>query len=189
MTRLTMSDRLGSRGAAVLVVASIAVAATRTGAHAAIATDSTQFTIAAGPLTFFPAPALTDTASNPHGNVAGVTLGAFGVRDASGSGRGWNVTVQNGELATVDALTLNSSGAAFTSRTGTSGIPPALRCAGGCVLGQTPTLIATATDSAGMGTWVASGWLSSSLSLWAPAPGAFAAERRADLIWTLGTGP
>ncbi len=120
----------------------------------------------------------------------------FGVDDTTGSGSGWNVTVQGatgggnspvfaqycpsgGGCGTVGyvgggaslpsgSLTLTTTGASW-STTGGSGTTPAFSCSSGCSLDtSTATKIASAAAGGGKGPWTSSGLASNSLSLGLP---------------------
>lgn len=135
------------------------------GAQAQTSNDSTSFSVTGGSLAFSAAPAMpalpaiTLTGSAQTTNT---TMTNFGVDDATGTGSGWNVTVQghtgaglsavfaqycpnatcgtdsgpgyvaSGATLPADSLTLNSTSASFTPGAGTSGTAPTLQCNATC---------------------------------------------------------
>lgn len=169
---------------------------------AATQEDHTQFTVSAGSLSFSTAPALpalgTVTLTGAP-QTSHATMTSFGVADATGSGSGWNVTVEgqsgsgksavfaqycgkakcgsdsegyvaSGATLPADSLTLESSGASFSGQGGTTGTAPTLQCSSSCAIDSpTPVKIASAASGAGLGTWLASGFAAPSLSLATPA--------------------
>jgi hypothetical protein len=81
-------------GAFALMVAAVAVAPA--GALAATANDQTQFSVTGGSLSFLTAPAmptLTPLTLDGTAQTTNTPMTNFTVRDATGSGSGWNVTV------------------------------------------------------------------------------------------------
>ena len=159
-----------------------------------------QVAITAGTLSFATAPTVPNLGSvvlDGDPQTIDATMNPFAIDDATGSGSGWNVTVQGdsdsgyspvfaeycpggacgtlgyvsaGATLPADSLTLDSTGASFVDPGGTSGVAPALTCDSGCSLDSAaPVTIATATPDTGMGTWSAEGWSSASLVLSTPA--------------------
>jgi hypothetical protein len=158
--------RLGKATTALVAAASAASAlALASPAFAATANDTTQFSVTAGTLSFTTAP---DVPNLPALTLTGVaqtlnaTMANFGVSDATGSGAGWNVTV-NGDAAggksavfkryctqaggcaadpfgyvaggatlAANSLTLNSTSAGFSAQGGTTGVAPTHQCNGAC---------------------------------------------------------
>ena len=154
--------RLAATALAIGLLATLAAAAP---ASAATSNDTTQFSVTAGALSFGTAPdvpnlsALTLTGQSQTSNA---TMNSFSTVDATGSGSGWNVTVQGdssggksavfkqfcpnatcgsdtgpayvtgGATLAANSLTLNSTGAGFTAQNGTTGTAPAHQCAAGC---------------------------------------------------------
>lgn len=100
--------------------------------------------------------------------------------------------VPGGKALAPGSLTLTSSGASFTGGLGTA---PTLQCASACALdGASPVKVAS--DGTGLlsgeGTWTAGGFSTSSLALAAPTTlRALPSEEvyRANVLWTLSTGP
>jgi hypothetical protein len=79
--------------AAASVAASLAISAP---ALAATSTDTTQFSVTAGTLSFTTspdAPNLPALTLNGQAQTLNAQMGNFGVSDATGTGSGWNVTV------------------------------------------------------------------------------------------------
>jgi hypothetical protein len=150
-------------GAFALVMAAVAVAPV--GALAATSNDQTQFSVTGGSLSFFPAPAmptLTGITLNGQAQTTNSTMTNFTVRDATGSGSGWNVTVSgnnaggksavfaqycptgtcgmdtgpgyvsSGQTLPANSLTLTSTGGSFSAQNGSTGTAPTLQCSSGC---------------------------------------------------------
>jgi hypothetical protein len=154
------------------------------------------------------------------------------VLDATGSGSGWNVTVQgdsgsgksavfkeyctdgtasngcntavgggpgpgyvtDGFTLPAGSLTLNSTGADFTGLPGTVGTAPSHLCSAGCALDSaTAVSVASIATGLGLGTWLAQGYSSASVSLATPSTlryiGAGNKVYRVNLLWTLASGP
>jgi hypothetical protein len=147
----------------------------------------------------------------------------FTVQDATGSGSGWNVTVNgnsntgkspvfkqycpnatcgtdsgpgyvtSGQTLSANSLTLNSTSASFGAQNGSTGTAPSLVCGSGCYVDSGSAVkVASAAASAGMGTWATTGWTGTSLALSTPTTLRTLQTNevyRADLVWTLNTGP
>jgi|GEM_PF-1934293 hypothetical protein len=127
--------------------------------------DHTQFSVTAGSLSFSTTPglpALSSVTLNGQAQTTNNTMTGFGVADATGSGSGWNLTVEgqtgagksavfaqycgkvakcgadsegyvpSGKTLPADSLTLNSTGASFSAQNGTTGTAPTLQCSSGC---------------------------------------------------------
>lgn len=134
-------------------------------AGAATSNDTTQFAVTAGALSFGTAPDVPNFAGvtlNGQSQTTNATMTSFSTVDATGSGLGWNVTVQGdtsankspifkqfcptatcgtdtgpgyitgGATLAANSLTLNSTGAGFTAQNGTTGTAPTQQCAAGC---------------------------------------------------------
>jgi hypothetical protein len=161
--------------------------------------NTTQFEVIAGTLKFATAPvvpALGSVTIKGEAQTTHGTMNNFSVQDATGSGAGWNVTVQ-GQTGTgksavfkqycetvacgtigyvsggvelpANSLTLNSTSASFTGENGSTGTAATLPCSSGCNVDHaTAVTIAEAATSAGMGTWGTTGFTSSSLTLSTP---------------------
>jgi hypothetical protein len=98
--------------------------------------------------------------------------------------------VSGGYTLPAASLKLTSTGASFTGANGTA---PTFQCSAGCSLdAAAPTKVASAAAGAGLGPWQTSGFSATSLSLsTATTLRALPANEiyRADLLWTLGSGP
>jgi hypothetical protein len=211
---------------ALYAVAAAVITAVIAPATALAATDQTQFTVTGGSLSFSPAPALptlTAITLNGQAQTTNTTMTNFTVLDATGSGAGWNVTVNgnsaggkspvfkqycpnatcggdtgpgyvtSGQTLAANSLILSTTGASFTGQNGTTGTAATLQCASACnVDSATAVKIASAAAGAGMGTWATTGWGGSSLALSTPSTlKTLQANEvyRADLVWTINSGP
>jgi putative surface cell wall-binding protein len=211
---------------ATLAAAATAVLALPGAASAASATDQTQFSVTGGSLSFSSAPAmptLTAIALNGQAQVTDTTMTNFAVQDATGSGAGWNVTVDGngsagksavfkqycpnatcgtdsgpgyvaaGQALPADSLTLTSTGASFTGQNGSTGTAPALQCGSACNVDSASAVkVASAATGAGMGTWATTAWAGTSLALSTPSTLRTLQPSevyRADLVWSLNSGP
>ena len=158
---ISISKRAAAAAAAVAITAVLAPA----GALAATANDQTTFSVTGGSLSFATAPALptlTAITLNGQAQTTNTTMTNFSVLDATGSGAGWNVTVNGnaaggksavfkqycpnatcgsdsgpgyvsgGQTLAANSLTLSSTGASFTGQNGTTGTAPTLQCASAC---------------------------------------------------------
>lgn len=158
--------RTGNATRAVLAAATAAIMlVASSSAYAATSSDTTQFSVTAGSLAFTTvpdAPNLPGLTLNGQSQTLNATMGNFGVSDATGSGSGWNVTV-NGDSAggksavfkqycpsancgtdtgpgyvaggftlAANSLTLNSTSAGFSAQNGTTGTAPTHQCGAGC---------------------------------------------------------
>jgi hypothetical protein len=98
--------------------------------------------------------------------------------------------VTGGQALPAASLKLNSTGASFTGANGTA---PTFQCSSTCsVDAAAPTKVASAAAGAGLGPWQSTGLGASSLSLsTATTLRALPANEiyRADLLWTLSSGP
>ncbi len=153
-------------------MASFALAATCSLALAANAiaqtqNDTTDFSVIAGSLSFATVPAMPALGAitlNGAAQTTNATMTNFGVDDGTGSGSGWNVTVQghtggglspvfaqycpnatcgtdpgpgyvaSGATLPANSLTLTSTGASFAPGSGSSGTAPTLQCGSGCAV-------------------------------------------------------
>jgi hypothetical protein len=194
-------------------------------AMAATAEDKTQFSVTAGALTFSTVPAmptLTSVTLNGAAQTTNTTMTNFGVDDATGSGSGWNVTVEGqsgtgksavfaqycgkakcgsdsegyvggGQTLSANSLTLNSTGGSFSAQGGTTGTAPTLQCSSACNVDHASGVkIASAAVSAGLGTWLTTGFSGTSLTLSTPSTLKLLSNEevyRVNLLWTLATGP
>jgi hypothetical protein len=167
-------------------------------------------------------PTLNAVTLNGSAQTTNTTMTNFGVADATGSGSGWNTTVAgqsgsgksavfkqycptatcgsdpegyvtSGATLAANSLTLNSTGASFAAQSGTTGTAPTLQCSTACnVDSATAVKIASAAASAGMGTWLTTGFSATSLALATPSTLKALSNGevfRVNLLWTLSTGP
>lgn len=163
--------------------------------------DKTQFSVIAGSLSFSSVPAMPTLSSvtlNGQAQTTNTTMTNFAVADATGSGAGWDVTVEGqtgtgksavfaaycpktkcgaesegyisgGATLPANSLTLNSTGASLTGQNGTTGTAPTLQCSTACNVDSASAVkIVSAATSAGMGTWATTGWSGTSLALSTP---------------------
>jgi hypothetical protein len=158
--------RLLAAGASVLAATiTLAVALPASSGAATTSNDSTSFSVTAGSLAFSTAPAMPTLSAitlNGQAQTTNTTMSNFAVDDATGSGSGWNVTVNGnsaggksavfkaycpnatcgtdsgpayvtgGATLPANSLTLNSTGASFTGQNGTTGTAPTLQCSTAC---------------------------------------------------------
>jgi hypothetical protein len=134
-------------------------------AFGASSNDQTQFSVSGGTLSFSTAPAmptLTSVTLNGAAQTTNTTMTNFAVQDATGSGAGWNVTVNgnsnagksavfkqycpnatcgtdtgpgyitSGQTLPANSLTLTSTGASFSAQNGSTGTSPTLQCGSAC---------------------------------------------------------
>jgi hypothetical protein len=170
-------------------------------ASAATQEDKTQFSVTAGSLAFSTAPALPTLGTvtlTGAAQTTNATMTNVGVSDATGSGAGWNVTVEGqtgagksnvfaaycpeakcgteaegyiagGPSLAANSLTLTSTGASLEGQGGTTGTAPLLQCAAACnVDSKTPVKIIDAAKETGMGTWLTKEFSKTSLALSTP---------------------
>jgi len=147
--------------ALALAISAIAPAA----AFAATSNDTAQFSVTGGSLTFSSAPAmptLTAITLNGQAQTTNTTMTNFTVADGTGSGSGWNVTVNgnaasgksvvfkqycpnatcgtdsgpgyvtSGQTLAANSLTLNSTSASFSAQNSSTGTAPTLQCSSAC---------------------------------------------------------
>jgi WxL domain surface cell wall-binding len=193
--------RAGALVAGPLMLALAVVALTPAVAAAETKENTTQFEVKAGSLTFSTAPTtptLGAVTLKGEAQTTHATMNNFAVQDATGSGSGWNATVEGqagtgksavfkqycpeakcgseskgyiggGNELPANSLTLNSTGASFTAEHESTGTAPSFVCASGCNVDHaTGVKIAHAETNAGMGTWATTGFSASSLSLATP---------------------
>jgi WxL domain surface cell wall-binding len=183
--------------------------------------DHTTFSVTAGSLTFAEAPALPTLSSvtiNGEAQTTDTTMTNFKVKDATGSGSGWHVSVSghegsglrskftqycpeaacgtvgyvaSGHELAANSLALNSTGASFEPASNA----PSFECSAGCYVdtgNETANKIVSAAEHKGMGSYKAKGWSSESLQLSTPGElYALPAHEvyRVDVLWTLSSGP
>jgi WxL domain surface cell wall-binding len=168
---------------ALAAAATVAITAVLAPASALAATDQTQFSVTGGSLSFSAAPALptlTAITLNGSAQTTNTTMTNFTVLDATGSGAGWNVTVNGnaaggksavfkqycpsatcgsdsgpgyvsgGQTLAANSLTLSSTGATFTGQNGTTGTAPALQCSSACNV-DSASAVKIASAAAGTG--------------------------------------
>jgi hypothetical protein len=103
--------------------------------------------------------------------------------------------VAGGPGFAANSLTLNSTGASFSAQNGTTGTAPTHQCNAGCFVDAapaSPVKVVSAASSAGMGTYLTTGYSATSIALAAPSTvQALKAGEvyQVDLVWTLSTGP
>jgi hypothetical protein len=158
--------RLIAAGASALAATiMLAVALPAASGAATTSADSTSFSVTAGSLAFSALPGMPTLSAitlNGQAQTTNTTMTNFAVADATGSGSGWDVTV-NGNTGTgkspvfkeycpsatcgtdsgpgyvsggltlpANSLTLNSTGASLTGQSGTTGTAPTLQCSTAC---------------------------------------------------------
>ena len=195
-------------------------------ATASAATDTTQFSVTAGTLSFGTAPDVPNMPAltlNGQAQTLSAAMNSLSVADATGSGAGWNVTVNgdasagksavfkqycpnatcgtdsgpgyvsSGATLAANSLTLSSTGASFNALSGTTGTAPTHQCGSGCNVDSASAVkTVSAASGAGMGTYQATGYGASSLSLSAPTTVKVLQTNevyRLDLLWSLNSGP
>jgi hypothetical protein len=167
-------------------------------------------------------PTLGAVALTGGAQTTNATMTNFGIADATGSGSGWNTTVAGqtgtgksavfkqycptatcgadpegyvtgGATLAANSLTLTSTGASFAAQSGTTGTAPTLQCSTACNVDSASAVkIASAAASAGMGTWLTTGFGATSLALSTPTTLKALSNGevyRVNLLWTLSTGP
>ena len=197
--RVERNRRLPVRRA--LLVAWALIALVPSSAAAATQEDKAQFGVIGGSLSFSTLPLLPVLGTvtlNGMAQTTNSTMTNFGVNDATGTGSGWNVTVEgqsgvkksavfaqycplalcgadvegyvpSGATLAADSLTLTSTAASFTAQSGATGGPPTLQCSSACNVDHPSAVkIASAAANDGMGTWLTSGFTGTSLSLATP---------------------
>jgi hypothetical protein len=170
-------------------------------AGAVTSEDKTSFSVTAGSLSFSTTPAMPTLSAvtlKAEAQTTHTEMTNFGVADATGSGSGWNVTVNgqsgsgksavfaqycpkatcgsdsegyvgSGATLPANSLTLNSTSASFKAEGGSSGTLPELKCSSACNVDSASAVkIASAAEKAGMGTFKTTAWTATSLSLATP---------------------
>jgi len=191
----------GLRAFSVLLVAGMTAALVSTAALGATQEDKAEFSVKAGTLSFSTAPAmptLPEVTLTGGTQTTNATMTNFGVKDATGSGSGWNTTVAgqsgseksavfaqycptatcgadtkgyvpSGATLPANSLILNSTGASFSAQSGSTGTAPTLQCSASCNVDSASAVkIASAAVNAGMGTWLTTGFSGTSLALATP---------------------
>lgn len=160
-----IARRLTAGASALAVTIAFAVALPAPSGAATTSNDTTSFSVTAGSLAFSTAPAmpiLSGITLNGQAQTTNTSMTNFAVADATGSGSGWNVTV-NGNSAggksavfkqycpsatcgsdsgpgyvsggltlAANSLTVNSTGASLSGQNGTTGTAPTLQCSSAC---------------------------------------------------------
>lgn len=195
------SRRTASRSLLLALACALPFVAPALAGAATTSEDKTMFSVTAGSLSFSTAPnlpTLTSVTLNGQAQTTNSTMTNVGVADATGSGSGWNATVEGqtgtgksavfaqycpkakcgtdaegyvsgGQKLAANSLTLNSTGASFTGQSGTTGTAPTLQCSTACNVDHASAVkIASAAAGAGMGTWLTTGFSASSLALSTP---------------------
>ena len=154
------SNRISRRALGIVALVVAAAALAPADALAATSNDQTQFSVTGGSLSFSAAPAmptLTAITLNGQAQTTNTTMTNFTVQDATGSGSGWNVTVNGnsnagksavfkqycpnatcgtdsgpgyiagGQTLPANSLTLTSTGASFSAQNGSTGTAPTLQ--------------------------------------------------------------
>jgi len=166
-------------------------------------------------------PVLPAVTLNGQAQTTKATMNNLAVDDTT-AGTGWNVTVAGnantgkspvfkrycpnptcgtdtgpgyvtgGATLPAGSLTLNTTGASW-STLGGAGSAPAFQCAAGCPLdASSTTKIVSTASGAGLGPWKSSGFSATSLALSTPTTLRALPESEVylvDLLWTLGSGP
>jgi hypothetical protein len=225
----TSTRRSRARLIPALAFAAIVAMLLPASAMAVTANDTTQFSVNPGTLVFSTAPDVPNLPAlslNGQAQTLNAQMNNFSVSDATGSGSGWNLTVNgdnsggkspvlaqycpsasapcgsdsagyvaSGATLPANSLTLNSSGASFTQQSGSGATPPTHSCNSGCFVDTapaSPTKIVSAASGAGMGTFQATNFSTTSVALAAPSTiKALPANEiyHVDLVWSLNTGP
>ncbi|TML36958.1 MAG: hypothetical protein E6G29_02975 [Actinobacteria bacterium] len=164
-------------------IAALAVLAALPCASASAATDTTQFSVTAGSLAFGTAadvPNLPALTLNGQAQTLNAQMNNYSVSDGSGSGSGWNVTVNgdstagksavfkqycpnatcgsdtgpgyvsSGATLPANSLTLSSTGASFTALNGTTGTAPTHQCSTPCNV-DSASAVKTVSAASGAG--------------------------------------
>jgi hypothetical protein len=175
--------RLIAAGASALAATIALAVALPASSGATTSNDSTSFSVTAGTLAFSTAPGMPTLSAltlNGQAQTTNTTMTNFAVDDATGSGSGWNVTVNGntgtgksavfkeycpsatcgtdsgpgyisgGQTLAADSLTLNSTGASFAGQNGTTGTAPTLQCSTACNV-DSATAVKIVSAAAGAG--------------------------------------
>ena len=194
-------QRSSLRAFSALLLACVVGALVSTAAFGATQEDKAEFSVKAGSLAFSTVPAmptLPEVTLTGGSQTTNTTMTNFGVKDATGSGSGWNGTVAgqsgseksavfaqycptatcgsdskgyvpSGATLPANSLTLNSTGASFSAQSGSTGTASTLQCSASCNVDSASAVkIASAALNAGMGTWLTTGFSGTSLALATP---------------------
>ena len=191
---------LGALGVLLVTATTIFIALACGTAHAATQNDSTSFAVNTGSLAFSSVPAMPTLGAvtlNGSAQTTNTTMTNFAVDDATGSGSGWNVTVNGlsggGKSAVFKQYCPNATcgtdsggpgyiGAGYSlpvdsltlASTGATFNPstsaPTYQCSSACNVdsGSAVKIISAAANN-GMGTFTTTGWGGTSLALTTPA--------------------
>ncbi len=165
----------------VIPVTALVIAAFPAAAHAA--SDTTQFSVTAGTLSFGTAPDVPNLSAltlNGQAQTVNAQMNNYSVVDATGSGAGWNVTVNGdasanhsavfkqycpnatcgtdsgpgyvtgGATLAANSLTLSSTGAGFSAQNGTTGTAPTHQCSSPCNV-DSASAVRTVSAASGAG--------------------------------------
>lgn len=191
-----------TRSAMIAVVAAAAVGVSASPALAA--TDDTNVTVTGGVLSITnPVVAnFTGVTLNGAAQTTTAAVGAFSVNDATGTGSGWNVTVQASQLAQYDStlnagaggyvtggrtLALNSLSlpASTVASPNTTSPDPSITAGPYLIDSASAVKVASAAANEGMGKYDFS---AATLTLSLPAS-VYAANYRSDVTLSVVTGP
>lgn len=161
----------GRKRPLLIVASAMALAAAFFPAAAAGSGDTIQFSVIPGPLGYGQTPGVSDVPRldlRGSAEQATVRMANFAVRDATGTGQGWSITVSGdgsagrsavlaqycprsicgsdrgpgyvagGRWLPPNSLTYDSSGARFVRQGGTTGAKPAHQCDSGCFVDAPP---------------------------------------------------
>jgi hypothetical protein len=165
-------------------VAAIIALAALPSASALAASDTTQFSVTAGSLAFGTAPDVPNLPAltlNGQSQTLNAQMNNYSVSDATGSGTGWNVTVNgdstagksavfkqycpnatcgsdtgpgyvsSGATLPANSLTLSSSGASFSAQNGTTGTAPTHQCTSTACNVDSASVVKTVSAASGAG--------------------------------------
>src|SRR5947209_122165 len=107
MTRKNRSGAARAWTASALLGIAVGLVANSAAAEAATQNDQTQFSVTAGSLSFYTAPAMPTLSSvtlNGTAQTTNTTMTNYAVQDATGNGSGWNVTVNGNSGAGKSAV-------------------------------------------------------------------------------------
>jgi hypothetical protein len=162
-------------------------------------------------------PTLSGVTLNGAAQTTNTQMTNFAVDDATGTASGWNVSVAantsggtyspvfaqycttlacgtigyvtSGATLASGSLTLTTTSASLSG----SGTAPTFQCSAGCAVDTgSGSKVISAASSAGLGTWTTSGFAANSLALSTPSTLIVLPAHevyRADVVWTLTTGP
>jgi hypothetical protein len=165
MTRPISAFAVLRRCGTITAVVGALLACSAASASAATQTDQTWFSVTGGSLVFSTPPAmpvLNGVTLNGQAQTTNTTMTDYAVDDATGTGNGWNVTINGnsggglspifkqycpnatcgsdtgpayvagGATLAANSLVLNSTGGSFSAQNGATGTAPTLQCGSGC---------------------------------------------------------